>query len=308
METSKQPIAIILNNGAGKNDEQQLRSKILEILETSGREFNIININSSKDFLSRCDSIVRSSKQTNTLVVAAGGDGTINAIATLCYKYQVTLGIIPLGTFNYFARNLLIPTDISEAVKTVITGAIKPVSVGLVQDKVFLNNASFGFYTKMILQREEATSKFGRIRIVAAFSTVLSLLKRQKIFTIKINSDGHEEFLKVSMVFVGNNTLQLENLGLDVASCTSNNKLGVIIMKRINFLGTLRILWHSLIRNLTDEPRLRKFCSDNFTVETKEKNIKLVIDGEIINCDTPLHFRIEKNALNVITPLATEIA
>jgi len=67
----------------------------------------------------------------------------------------VTLGIIPLGTFNYFAREHAIPTELDAAIQIIKQGHTKEVAVGLVQDRVFLNNASFGLYTKLIRQRED---------------------------------------------------------------------------------------------------------------------------------------------------------
>lgn len=296
-------VTVILNSGANSEERASLAKSVIHAFQEAGKEVSIVTIQPGKDLVEQCKIHVAHAKQSSGVIVGAGGDGTINTVASLCYREGVILGIIPLGTFNYFARELGIPTTIPEAVHVIATGLSKPVSIGLVQDHIFLNNASFGLYRNIIRQREQASSRFGRIRIIAFLSAVYTLLQDQKAFSIKIHSDIQQTWHTTPMVFVGNNTLQLENLGMDVAECTKQDKLAIVIMKRVTRWHMLRFLFRGLIRNLKDASNLEEFCADSFIVETHHKALELVVDGEIVRCTTPLEFRVEKHALRVLVPL-----
>lgn len=295
-------ITVILNGGANPEEKKVLTETIAKAFEEAKQPVNIITIQTDDDFITICERWVTKAKDEGGVIAAAGGDGTINMIAGLCYRHKVTLGVIPLGTFNYFARDLSIPTDIKQAVEIITNGRIKKISVGLVEEHIFLNNASFGLYTKLIRQREVASSRFGRVRLIAAFAAMYSMLHAPKLFSIRINTDEEKQWHTTSMVFVGNNTLQLENLGMEVAACTRQDKLAVIIMKPASRWEMARFLLRGVVKNLKDEEKLTEFCSDGFEVKTNRTVIDLVIDGEIIQCKTPLEFRVEKNALNVLVP------
>lgn len=300
-------VTVILNSGPAK-ERAKLAETLAESIKKAGYKAHIVVIGDHDDFPKVCKTEVAKAKEKEGIIVAAGGDGTVNLIAGLCYRHGVTLGIIPMGTFNYFARDLSIPTDRDEAVKIIAADHTKQVTVGLVQDRIFLNNASFGLYTKLIREREQASSRFGRVRIIAALAAAYSLFDNHKLFTIKINADGKEGRHTTPMVFVGNNTLQLENLGLEVATHTRQDQLAVIIMKESSRWEIARLLFRGAIKNLKDESRLKEFCADHFEVESRRKIINLVIDGEIIRCNTPLEFKVDKKTLTVLVPLEEKSA
>src|SRR5205823_6107275 len=77
-------------------------------------------------------------------VIAGGGDGTINAVASVLVDTDRTLGVLPLGTLNHFARDLKIPLDVESAARVCLEGREARVDVGEVNGRVFLNNASLG--------------------------------------------------------------------------------------------------------------------------------------------------------------------
>jgi diacylglycerol kinase family enzyme len=83
-------------------------------------------------------------------IVAAGGDGTVASVASRLVDTERHLGILPLGTFNYVARNLGIPTALSDAVQVLAEGRERTIDVGDVNGRVFLNNASLGAYVAIL--------------------------------------------------------------------------------------------------------------------------------------------------------------
>jgi diacylglycerol kinase family enzyme len=296
------PLFVAINAGSG-GDKARLPEIIRMQLQERGHTVRVFEIPPHAQVESACADLVAQAAAANGMVVAAGGDGTVNAIAKLCYEYGVILGIIPLGTFNYFARGLGIPVELEKALDVLGTGHVRPIAAGFVQEHLFLNNASFGLYPTIIRKREEATAKYGRKRIIGALSALYTLMRKQKIFTVTLKIDGAEERHRTNMVFVGNNTLQLENLGLEVGECTKKDRLAVVVMKPMKRIETAGLVWRGIVKSLKDAPKLEQVCADNFEVNTGQSHLEVVVDGEIIRCTTPLVFRIEAAAINVIVPV-----
>src|ERR1041385_7680888 len=83
------------------------------------------------------------------VLVAAGGDGTLSAVADVLRGTDTALGVIPVGTMNHFAKDLGIPLDAGEAAQVIGTGRCIRVDVGEVNGRAFINNASLGIYADM---------------------------------------------------------------------------------------------------------------------------------------------------------------
>lgn len=85
---------------------------------------------------------------------AAGGAGVINRVACLAVAHGCAFGVLPQGTFNYFARTHGIPEAPDEAVHVRLTARLHPVQVGIVNERVFLVNSSIGLYPALLEERE----------------------------------------------------------------------------------------------------------------------------------------------------------
>ncbi|KAF7276559.1 hypothetical protein GWI33_010084, partial [Rhynchophorus ferrugineus] len=159
------------------------------------------------------------------MIVAAGGDGTINAVVQHLLHTEIELGILPFGTFNYVARALNIPVDVPEAVQNLIDGQTHAIHVGSVNGKIYLNNASIGLYPVIIESREYYNKKFGRFPLVAYLSGLSTLLRPYHPFKLRLKIDGYKHLIDSPLVFFGNNQLQLQDLKLRLASCAAQGKL-----------------------------------------------------------------------------------
>ena len=164
-------ITIIINSASGHTEKDEMLDSVLSRLNASGFTATALRLAKGENVTEKAAPAVLAAKENSGIIVAAGGDGTINSVAALCYEHDVTLGVLPLGTYNYFARDLNIPLAVDDAVAILIGGHEKPVSVGLIQDRVFLVNASIGLYTEIITTRERYKAKVGRYRFVALVAT-----------------------------------------------------------------------------------------------------------------------------------------
>lgn len=295
---------VILNPGSGRSQGDAVIAALKEIEAGNNLTHTVITIGDKEDIVKRCEAIVREAKEKNQPVIAAGGDGTVNLVAALCRKYQITMGIIPLGTFNYFARDLGISSNPIDAVKMLTTHQIRKVAVGLVNDRVFLNNASLGIHARMIRARENHSARFGRIRFIALLSGIKCLFEKHRRDTIKLVTDGKASIREMAMIFVGNNRLQLDNLGLGSRSCAERDKLAVVFMPPVSRLRTFILLLRGASKTLRFAPDIQEFCADEFEVHSRRRRTETVIDGEIVWLQGPLHFRIDKESLSVLAPAA----
>src|SRR4051812_44354533 len=88
------------------------------------------------------------------MVVAAGGDGTVNAVAAALIGRRTAMGVLPLGTLNHFAKDLGLPLDLPAAAAVIARGRVSQVDVGAVNGRCFINNSSIGLYPTLVEDRE----------------------------------------------------------------------------------------------------------------------------------------------------------
>src|SRR5205814_1601268 len=105
-------VPVILNPASGTGEARGAAKKIAEAFRSSGLEPKIIMI---KTEIARAAAMAV--KDGHRLIVAGGGDGTISSVASALVHTEAVLGVLPLGTFNHFARDLGVPLDVQAAVR-----------------------------------------------------------------------------------------------------------------------------------------------------------------------------------------------
>ena len=145
-------IAVILNTSSGTVlGRVAMAAEIVNLFRAAGRDnVEIVALRDGGDPVGAA----RDAGTRASVVVAAGGDGTVSSVATGIFQSQAALGVLPLGTLNHFARDLRIPFDLAEAVAIVCAGRIGHVDVGQVNDRLFVNNSSIGIYPSIVDARE----------------------------------------------------------------------------------------------------------------------------------------------------------
>ena len=170
-------------------------------------------------------------------MVAAGGDGTINAVAQATLGSGCAFGVLPQGTFNYFSRTHGIPVDTGEALQVLLNESPRAVQVGLVNDRVFLVNASLGLYAKLLEDREAFKAQYGRHRWVAFWAGLLTLLRGHRPWYLHMAWHGQQRDIRTQTLFVANNALQLHQVGLPEADAPEHGATG---RRRPQAAGRLR--------------------------------------------------------------------
>lgn len=237
------PLFIVLNAGSGHRDAGSTRQTIADLLTEAGREHEFLLIDDPARIAEIAARAMRLARERRGVVVAAGGDGTINAVAQAVLGSGCPFGVLPQGTFNYFGRVNGIPQDAEAATHALLRARIEPVQVGLVNGRIFLVNASLGLYPQLLEDREAWKQQFGRSRLVAAFSAIATVLRERRQLRLDVETRGQSLSLRTPTLFVGNNALQLERLGLPQAEALERGQLAAIAIRPV---GTLSMFWLAL--------------------------------------------------------------
>ncbi len=192
-------------------------------------------------------------------VVAVGGDGTINTVAHTAYIENCPLGVVPQGTFNYFARTHGISRNPAAAVQTLLNSSPPPVQVGLINDQVFLVNASVGLYPDLLQDREAYKARFGRSRLVAFAAALATLLARHRQLQLRIERSTGVREVKTPTLFVGNNRLQLERVGLQEAEALDEGFIAAVMLRPISSLAMLGLLFRGAFGSLGEADTVESF-------------------------------------------------
>ncbi|CAN5179261.1 diacylglycerol kinase family protein [soil metagenome] len=299
------PFFIVFNAGSGHQDAEAQKQAISRVLQAGGRDFELLTFDDTEplDVLAR--RAVAQAKARQGVVVAAGGDGTINAVANAVLGSGCPFGVLPQGTFNYFGRDHAISQDSGKAAQVLLSGLISPVQVGKVNGRLFLVNASVGLYPQILEDREAWKQQLGRSRFVAFLSGMATLLQARRQLQLQIESAGLAASLRTPTLFIGNNRLQLTRAGIDAqhAEAVAQGQLAAVAVRPIGTLALFGLLARGLLGRLGDAGNIRSFSFRRLTVTPKGmRRIKVATDGEIVWMQTPLVFEVAPEPLLLLVP------
>ena len=305
------PLFIVFNAGSGRRDAAEEMQTISRVLQEGGREFEFLHCQGGESIDTLARRAVDQAMARQGVVVAAGGDGTINAVANAVVGSGCPFGVIPQGTFNYFGRDNAISQDSSEAARVLLRGRVLPVQAGKVNGRLFLVNASVGLYPKLLEDREAWKQQFGRSRFVALVSGIATLLQARGQLNLRIESAGKATSLRTPTLFVGNNRLQLVQAGIDAqqAEAVRQGQMAAVAVRPIGTLALFGLLLRGVLGRLGEAENIRSFTFRRLTVTPRRmKRIKVATDGEIVWMQSPLVFEVAPEPLLLLVPLPQDEA
>ena len=303
------PFHIVSNAGSGSKDAHEARQQIEAVFQAARRPHEFILIENPQQLAAVAKKAVDAAQRSGGAVVVAGGDGTVNAVMQAALPSRRPFGIIPQGTFNYSSRAHGIPLDIPEAARSLLTARLKPVQVGLVNDRAFLVNASLGLYPELLQDREAYKSQYGRHRSVALWAGLRTLMRDHRQWVVEVELEHGRERVVTPSIFVGNNVYQLELVGLDEAEDVKHRgRLAGMIVKPVTTAELLWLAVRGMLGQLEEEERVRDFSFETMTVKVLSRvgrrGIKVAVDGEVFWCQPPLTFRVAPQPLMLMAPAA----
>ena len=293
-------ILVILNSRAGKPSCHYGESKTEEIAQA----FQAVNVD-AQIVCPGVSGLTAFTKQAMIshfdAVVAAGGDGTISAVAAALVGTSTPLGILPLGTLNHLAKDLKIPFDLQEAARVIAEGKIHEIDVGEVNGRIFVNNSSIGLYPKAVRKRDQEIIRLGRGKWPAMLDASLRVFLRFPLITIRLETSEGSLTSTTPFLFVGNNKYGMKFLRIGDRPSLEGGELCAYLLKHTGRLAFLRILLMAIL-GLRQDRDFAFILSREVQVQTRRRQITVSADGQLMTLVTPLHYRIRPKALRVFAP------
>lgn len=305
--SSAPPLFVVFNLGSGSGDADQTRKTIESGCGAAGRSLRLFEVDDPARLASLAREAVDAALAAQGVVVAAGGDGTINAVAQIAHRQGCAFGVLPQGTFNYFSRTHDIPAPTEESLQLLLNGQPHPVQVGLVNDRLFLVNASLGLYVKLLEDREAFKAQLGRSRLVAMGSALVTLLRGYRLWHLQMAAKGEEREIRTPTLFVGNNALQFKQVGMPEAQALDQGELGAVALEPLGRLALLGLAMRGAMGRLGEADEVINFSFKTLHVKPArglaKRRVRVATDGEIGWLQMPLVFRVAPEPLWLVKPL-----
>jgi YegS/Rv2252/BmrU family lipid kinase len=296
---SSSRLCVILNAGSGSKDDQELVQQITQALQARCAEFELRQTGRGGDLAQMARQAV---KDGFDVVVACGGDGTQSAVAGALAGTDTIMGVLPAGTFNYFARDLGVGETIEDALETLLDASPAPKDVGQIENLVFLNNVSLGAYPQILKTRETIYDRWGRSRLAAYWSVLVALRRLRHPMDLTAKVDGQSRHFTTALVFVARSAYQLETFGLEGADAIRNGQFAVLIAKARQPLPLIRSAIRLALGKSAKNSDFELLVTDELVIETGRGRHLVAHDGEKTVMASPFHLRVWKDGLQVLLP------
>lgn len=264
------------------------------------KELKIIGINPDSTIATSPElatsTAVACAKAGYDLVIAAGGDGTINAVINGLAHYNTPLAIVPAGTINLLSLQLQLPTTLEAACQKIQTGRTIKIDLGRINDRYFASLAGIGFDAFVIKQINPKHKR--RFGILAYLIAALTNLFTFKFKPIEFKLDDHPKSLSGYMLIAGNVKYYGGKMILQAQATINDGKLDLCVIKKKNIFAFINYLWRLRRGELDRYLDISFFKCQEVHVLSASQHIQL--DGDYFGQLTDIKITVVPHALKVI--------
>ncbi len=297
MFEKRQVIHFIVNPISGKGNNFLDKIFLEESFPKSKYEF-FIKITSSPGHAAKFALVAIT--EGADIIVACGGDGTINEIASCLIGRDIPLGIIPLGSGNGLASNLQIPHQLNKALNVLIQGKVRSIDVGMVNSKYFFSNMGIGFDAAVI-------AHFSQLKQRQLKGYIKALLKTMRTYSstgkVKIINNGKESYADPFLLFVSNSNRMGYGFTLTPKANISDGLLDMVLVKK---MSKLKLLLFGLLVTIKRTNVLKEVnfqLIDKIVIHGNGNLFQYQIDGELIPYkENKLYISLCEKKLKVLVP------
>ncbi|MFQ6100310.1 MAG: diacylglycerol/lipid kinase family protein [Anaerolineae bacterium] len=298
---------MIYNPTAGPRDVRRGLKRVRSYLKRCGWSVELQMTEKSGDAIA----LARAAAQASCdVVIAAGGDGTINEAVNGLVGTQTALGVLPVGTGNMWAKQLRMPTytltnplRLHEAAVGLAEGTIQAVDVGQVNERYFLCWAGIGLDAQVTAEMEPRQRRTKRLGVLPyAIAAVLVARDFQGVRT-RVFLDGGIVRGRTLLILVSNIQQYIGMLSVAREARMDDGLLDVFIFKGLGFSYAVRHLLKLISQRYLQDPRVVHRQACHIEVQT-EWAIPVQVDGDPIGT-TPVTLKVVPRALRVLVPPST---
>ena len=290
---------VFLNKEAGSVGEtDQEANDIADEFGEAGVEATVVAVEPQR----LADAMREAWKPGTDAIVIAGGDGTVNCAAAVAVESNIVLGVLPMGTFNHFAKDLGMPDDLSGAIRFLAEADVVAVDVGEVNGRVFVNNASIGVYPEMVGEREDIRRRRGWGKLRAAPLAIVHTLRRLPVHRLRLTvDDSPPAEITTPLLFIGNGLFDEFGVRVGQRTSLSDHRLGAYVIVTSSRWRLITNAFRARVGGIEAAAQMQRLAGETLVVDSDEALLEVALDGEPTDLRVPLQFRSRAGALHVLT-------
>lgn len=285
--------AVIYNPTAGRGQGGQLYKQAQALL---GASFEWIPTRKA----GHAEELAREAAKTYPVVVAMGGDGTVSDVVRGLLGSDATLGVLPVGTGNDFARNIGLKVELGESVSTILGGMVRKIDVGFINGIPFVNNCGTGFDAQ-VMKTMNTGIRFAK-GYPAFLLAILKTLPTYKPFHLTMEYENAEGAQKISEKALLVSALNGKMYGGGMLAAPfaemDDGHLDVLVILAVPKIQLLPLIGQVRGGNHLNHSAVKMLKVRKFTMQTMPPQ-PLNIDGDVKGL-TPATVEVKNNALKVL--------
>ena len=289
---------VFINRDAGSVGEiDQQASDITNEFHTVGVEATVVAVGPQR----LREEMYQVWNRGTDAIVIAGGDGTVSLAAGVAVESRIVLGVLPLGTFNHFAKDLGMPEDLTGAVRFLAQADVIDVDVGEVNGRFFVNNASIGVYPKMVGEREDIRRRRGWGKLRAAPVAIVHTLRRLPVHRLRLKVDDSTPVdITTPLLFIGNGLFDERGERVGQRTSLSDHRLGAYAIVTSSRWKLITSSLRARVGGIDAAAQMQRHAGKTLVVDSDETLLEIALDGEPTDLRLPLNFRSCAGALRVL--------
>ncbi len=285
-------ITFIINPISGTQSKEEIPKYIDELIDNTRFKYQVLFTQyrgHAAELAHAC------AKQHDDIVVAVGGDGTVNEVARSLVHTQTALGIIPCGSGNGLARHLCIPMDLRKAISIINNCQIEAFDYGVINGMPFFCTCGMGFDAFISLKFAEA----GKRGPVTYVENVLKEGLKYKPETYESQDDNGTNRHKAFLIGCANASRYGNNAYIAPGATMMDGMMDVIIMEPFDALDAPQIAADLFMKTLGNNSKIKTFRTEHITIHRKEPGA-IHYDGDPIMTDTDIDVHIEHLGIRMV--------
>lgn len=288
----KKKLTFIVNPVSGKGKQKNFEQKLIHHLDHDQYKYDIFYTTHKAHAIELASNAVKDSE----IIVAVGGDGTVNEVAKVLFGTNLLLGVIPVGSGNGLARHLGIPINIDRAIKTINRLNTNYLDTATLNGKFFITTAGCGFDAHIAALFEKSIKR----GFMTYARLVLKEFSSYKTLNYKITIDNIEYKRNVFLVTVANCSQFGNNAFISPLACSNDGILDITLLKSFPITAAPGLVYRLFMKKLHKSKYVELLKGRKVEIEHSSESAH--IDGEVINPGNKISIDINPKSLKIIVP------
>jgi diacylglycerol kinase (ATP) len=291
-------VLIIYNPAAGQSTNvQDTLDRVANLWRDQGWQVQIAATTAAGDATIKAQQAAAAGYH---VVIAAGGDGTVNEVMNGLVGTTTALGTLPMGTVNIWAREMGLSMDLLKAAESLIKSDLAQIDVGMAGNRYFLLMAGIGFDAAVTATVSASEKKM--LGAIAYIKQAIQVAWNFRGVRLKLKIDGKKVRGKILMVVIGNSQLYGGVVKFTAHATIDDGLLDVCVIKGRGMLSAPQRLISIFTRNYHRDPQVKYYQAKQIEIRPKRrKDLPIQIDGDYLGT-TPMSFRVVPSSLWILVP------